>query len=87
MPKIQDLEIDTQDIWKDDILNRKEVAEDFTRILADVEQPFVVSVDASYGMGKVFSEQMARTIKKDGYQVAFLMHGIQIGKKTLWFHL
>lgn len=52
--KIQDLEIDTQDIWKDDILNRKEVAEDFTRILADVEQPFVVSVDASYGMGKSF---------------------------------
>ena len=34
--KIQDLEIDTQDIWKDDILNRKEVAEDFTRILSNL---------------------------------------------------
>lgn len=40
--KIQDLEIDTQDIWKDDILNRKEVAEDFTRILADTQQVYVI---------------------------------------------
>ena len=70
--KIQDLEIDTQDIWKDDILNRKEVAEDFTRILADVEQPFVVSVDASYGMGKsFFLSRWREQLKKDGYQVAF----------------
>ena len=70
--KIQDLEIDTQDIWNDDILNRKEVAEDFTRILADVEQPFVVSVDASYGMGKsFFLSRWREQLKKDGYQVAF----------------
>lgn len=70
--KIQDLEIDTQDIWKDDILNRKEVAEDFTRILADVEQPFVFSVDASYGMGKsFFLSRWREQLKKDGYQVAF----------------
>ncbi|MBQ8436500.1 MAG: hypothetical protein IJX20_02485, partial [Alphaproteobacteria bacterium] len=70
--KIQDLEIDTQDIWKDDILNRKEVAEDFTRILADTQQPFVVSVDASYGMGKTFFlNRWREQLKKDGYQVAF----------------
>lgn len=68
--KIQDLEIDTQNIWRDDILNRKEVAEDFTRILADIEQPFVVSVDASYGMGKTFFlNRWREQLKKDGYQL------------------
>lgn len=70
--KIQDLEIDPQDIWKDDILKRKEVAEDFTRILADVEQPFVISIDASYGMGKTFFlNRWREQLKKEGYQVAF----------------
>lgn len=70
--KIQDLEIDKQDIWKDDILNRKEVAEDFTRILADAQQPFVVSVDASYGMGKTFFlKRWQEQLRQDGHQVAF----------------
>lgn len=70
--KIQDLEIDTHDIWKDDILKRKEVAEDFTRILADIEHPFVVSIDASYGMGKTFFlTRWQEQLKQDGYQVAF----------------
>lgn len=70
--KIQDIEIDKQDIWKDDILKRKEVAEDFTRILIDAQQPFVVSVDALYGMGKTFFlNRWQEQLRKDGYQVAF----------------
>ena len=47
-------EINENNIWNDDLFGRKTAAEDFSKIVTSITQPFVLSVDASYGSGKSF---------------------------------
>ncbi|MFI3242269.1 MAG: P-loop NTPase fold protein [Alphaproteobacteria bacterium] len=64
--KLNEKNVDSNDIWKDDVLNRKVAASDFTNIINGIEQPFVLSVNASYGSGKsFFLERWAEELKKD----------------------
>lgn len=54
--KITDCEqVSSENPWSDDKLKRQKVAEDFTEILKGINnQPFVLSIDSSYGTGKTF---------------------------------
>lgn len=52
--KNEKLEVNKEDIWQDDLFERKTVAEDFTKIITSISQSFVLSVNAAYGSGKTF---------------------------------
>ena len=52
--KVPEPEVNPQDPWGDDRLERKEVADRLTSIVRDQEQPFVISVDGRWGTGKTF---------------------------------
>lgn len=58
--------------WEDDVLNRKDIADDFTNILLSLPTPHVVSINAEYGMGKsFFVERWAKCLKQEGHTVLF----------------
>ena len=52
--KVPEPEVNPQDPWGDDRLERKEVADRLTSIVRDQEQPFVITVDGGWGTGKTF---------------------------------
>ncbi len=56
-----------QDHWADDVLGRKEVAQDFTKIINSVPSPYVISVNAGYGRGKTFFiKRWIKNLKQQG---------------------
>lgn len=58
--------------WEDDKLDRQEEAEKLTKILDSTNQPFVISVDSSYGGGKsFFMQRWAQDLRNTGYQVVY----------------
>ena len=64
--KIKDKHINQKDIWADDKLDRKKVADDFTKIIEYIDDPFVVAINSPYGTGKTFflrrwAEQLRQT--------------------------
>ena len=52
--KVLEPEVNPQDPWGDDRLERKEVADRLTSIVRDQEAPFVITVDGRWGTGKTF---------------------------------
>ena len=52
--KVVEPDVDPEDPWQDDVLDRKEVADRLTRIVREQEAPFVISVDGRWGTGKTF---------------------------------
>lgn len=60
--------INEDDVWGDDKLNRKDVADKFTNLLDSVEQSFVISINAPYGNGKsFFLERWSQTLDSNNY--------------------
>ena len=49
--KVVEPEVNPQDPWIDDVLDRKEVADRLTGIIEGQEAPFVISVDGRWGTG------------------------------------
>ena len=49
----QNLEISTE-IWDDDVLDRKKLADTLTRLVGNQKQPFVLCLDGCWGAGKTF---------------------------------
>ena len=49
---VEDIIVPEDDPWKNDTLGRKEQALKLQRILEPIKQPFVMTLTASYGMGK-----------------------------------
>ncbi|QQR69614.1 MAG: hypothetical protein IPI58_02830 [Alphaproteobacteria bacterium] len=43
-----------QDIWKDDWLDSRGIADHLTPMLEKIDQPFVIALNAAYGTGKTF---------------------------------
>ena len=56
--KAKALKIDSQSPYGDDCLGRREQAETLTKIVEDIREPFVLAVDAPFGMGKSTFVQM-----------------------------
>lgn len=59
------------DPWKNDVLERKAVAEYLTPVIGSIRQPFVVSLHSPYGTGKTyFLSAWKKHLENDGYVVA-----------------
>lgn len=50
--KNKEIEIDKNDIFKNDKLRRKEQIEDLSRIISSCDEPFVLSINSNWGSGK-----------------------------------
>jgi len=61
-----ELIIDENDIFKDDKLNRKNIVEDLSTLLANTKESSVISIDASWGSGKTtFVKMLQAYLKKE----------------------
>lgn len=70
--KNEEMEINKENIWERDLFSRNKVAEDFTKIITSIEQPFVLSINSSYGSGKTFFlKRWAEELKQKGETVVF----------------
>lgn len=70
--KNEEIEINKDNIWDGDLFSRNKVAEDFTKIITSIEQPFVLSINSSYGSGKTFFlKRWAEELKQKGETVVF----------------
>ena len=70
--KNEEMEINKENIWEGDLFSRNKVAEDFTKIITSIEQPFVLSINSSYGSGKTFFlKRWAEELKQKGETVVF----------------
>ena len=52
--KVVEPEVNADDPWIDDVLDRKEIGDRLTSIVRGQESPFVISVDGRWGTGKTF---------------------------------
>lgn len=65
-------EIDKSNIWSDDLFERQKVANNFTKIIESIEQPYVLSINSRYGSGKTFFlKRWAEDLKQKGEHVIF----------------
>lgn len=70
--KNEEMEINKNNIWEGDLFSRNKVAEDFTKIITSIEQPFVLSINSSYGSGKTFFlKRWSEELKQNGETVIF----------------
>lgn len=70
--KNEEKEINKDNIWEGDLFSRNKVAEDFTKIITSIEQPFVLSINSSYGSGKTFFlKRWAEELKQNEETVIF----------------
>lgn len=70
--KNEEVEINKDSIWEGDLFSRNKVAEDFTKIIISIEQPFVLSINSSYGSGKTFFlTRWSEELKQNGETVIF----------------
>lgn len=70
--KITEFNITPENIWKDDVLNREQVAKDFTNIITKLNSPLVVAINGEYGMGKsFFIKRWAEELRKNNKVVFF----------------
>ncbi len=70
--KVPEPEVNPQDLWGDDRLDRKEIADRLTSIVRDQEVPFVISVDGRWGTGKTFLlKRWRQQLENDGYQAIY----------------
>ena len=61
-------EIDSNNPWGDDKLNRSQVAQTLTKLITGKEQPLVVSLSGGWGTGKTFMlQRWQKDLEKGGY--------------------
>ena len=60
------------DHWKDDALERQDVAKRLTSVVRDMRMPFVVSIDGDWGTGKTFFlTRWQSDLERDGYRAIY----------------
>ena len=70
--KVVEPEIDPNDIWFDDKLEREKIAERLTTIVQDEQAPFVISLDGRWGTGKTFLLKRWRAqLEDDEFQAIY----------------
>jgi hypothetical protein len=66
--RLEDLEIDENDPFKNDALNRKDCAENLTTLIQSSQSPLVLAVNAPWGMGKTtFLKMWRQHLKNEGH--------------------
>ena len=67
--KISESEVDPQQPWSDDLLQRKQVAARLTNLIRHQSAPFVVSIDGYWGTGKTFLlNRWQKELEREGFQ-------------------
>ena len=75
---------DDDKLWIDDLLNRKESAIILTRLLENVETPFSLIINSSWGTGKTFFfERWHKEISKKHFAVYFNAWESEISPNTI----
>ena len=70
--KIEERDPDPEDPWKDDVLERKEIADRLMSIVRGQEAPLVISIDGRWGMGKTFLlERWAHDLRNQGFEAIY----------------
>ena len=70
--KIVEPEVDPDDPWRDDVLERKAIADRLTSIVRGQEAPFVISVDGRWGTGKTFLlKRWQQDLENQGWQAIY----------------
>ncbi len=70
--KVVEPEIDPNNIWADDKLERKRIADRLTTIVKDQEAPFVISLDGRWGTGKTFLlKRWQAQLERGGHQAIY----------------
>ena len=66
----QEIDIPSDDPFRNDLLNRKEPAEILTQLIDGIEGPCVLAVDAAWGAGKTtFLKMWARHLRNEQFPV------------------
>ncbi|MEQ8804345.1 MAG: P-loop NTPase fold protein [Rhodospirillales bacterium] len=72
LKKHDDYDIDPDEPWRGDKLKRQQTAEYLTPIIASIDQPFVISLNAEYGMGKTdFVRRWQHDLNNRGFKTAY----------------
>lgn len=66
--KSQPIEIDTNDIFKNDKLNRKKEIENLSELLVSLDSPFVLSLNSPWGTGKTTFTRLWVSYLKNNHQ-------------------
>ena len=70
--KIVEPEVDPESPWRDDVLERKDIAERLTSIVRGQEVPFVISLDGRWGTGKTFLlKRWQQDLENQGWQAIY----------------
>jgi len=71
--KYSETDIDENNIWNGDALDREQVAQKFTNLIDSITQPFVISINSPYGTGKSFflTRWHASLLKEGKYAALF----------------
>ncbi len=72
LQKVGPYEVDPNEPWKNDKLDRKKVADYLTPVIASVSQPFTISLHSPYGTGKTsFIRSWQADLRKQGYKTVY----------------
>ena len=70
--KFTEPEIDANNLWSDDRLDRKKIAARLTKIISGQNEPFVISLDGRWGTGKTFLlKRWQQELVKDKFQAIY----------------
>ena len=70
--KILEPEVPAEDPWRDDALGRAEVAARLTNLIEGMREPFVISIDGSWGTGKTFLlKRWHRDLENKGFRAIY----------------
>ena len=70
--KLPELDVYANDPWRDDVLNRKEVASRLTNLIQNQSLPFVISIHGEWGTGKTFMlKRWQRNLEIQGFKAIY----------------
>ena len=72
--KVVELDPDPDEPWRDDVLNRKEIADRLTSIVRGQEAPLVISLDGRWGTGKTFLlKRWAQDLRNNDFEAIYFV--------------
>ena len=70
--KHPEAEVSPEKPWRDDALDRKQLAERLTRLIRNEQEPFIISIDGEWGSGKSFLlKRWQRELEGDGFRAIY----------------
>ena len=70
--KLPDLDVDTEQPWTDDVLDRTQIAARLTNLIRNQSAPFVVSIHGYWGTGKTFLlNRWQKDLENQGFRAIY----------------